>query len=102
MKKNKINVDLLLKNERSTIDRLDVIIVNALMERFSVTKRIGLIKAENNIETYDSEREETQVKTLEKLVKDSDLDKKFLVNLMKLITTQSKKNHEQIKKEIGE
>ena len=102
MKKNKINVDLLLKNERSTIDRLDVIIVNALIERFSVTKRIGLIKAENNIETYDSEREETQVKALEKLIKDSDLDKKFIVNLMKLITTESKKNHEQIKKEIGE
>ena len=102
MKKNKINVDLLLKNERSTIDRLDVIIVNALMERFSVTKRIGLIKAENNIETYDSEREERQVETLEKLIKDSDLDKKFIVNLMKLITTESKKNHEQIKKEIGE
>ena len=102
MKKNKINVDLLLKNERSTIDRLDVIIVNALMERFSVTKRIGLIKAENNIETYDSEREETQIKTLEKLIKDSDLDKKFIVDLMKLITTESKKNHEQIKKEIGE
>ena len=102
MKKNKINVDLLLKNERSTIDRLDVIIVNALMERFSVTKRIGFIKAENNIETYDSEREETQIKTLEKLIKDSDLDKKFIVNLMKLITTESKKNHEKIKKEIGE
>ena len=102
MKKNKINVDLLLKNERSTIDRLDVIIVNALMERFSVTKRIGLIKAENNIETYDSEREERQVKTLEKLIKDSDLDKTFIVNLMKLITTESKKSHEQIKKEIGE
>ena len=46
MKKNKINVDLLLKNERSTIDRLDAIIINALIERFSVTKRIGLIKAE--------------------------------------------------------
>ena len=102
MKKNKINVALLLKNERSTIDRLDVIIVNALMERFSVTKRIGLIKAKNKIETYDSEREETQIKTLEKLIKDSDLDKKFIVNLMKLITTESKKNHEQIKKEIGE
>ena len=102
MKKNKINVDLLLKNERSTIDRLDAIIVNALIERFSVTKRIGILKAENNIETYDSEREETQIKTLEKLIKDSDLDKKFIVNLMKLITTESKKNHEQIKKEIGE
>ena len=102
MKKNKINVDLLLKNERSTIDRLDVIIVNALIERFSVTKRIGLIKAENNIETYDGEREEAQVKTLEKLIQDSELDKKFIVNLMKLITTESKKNHEQIKKEIGE
>ena len=53
MKKNKINVDLLLKNERSTIDRLDAIIINALIERFSVTKRIGLIKAENNIEPHD-------------------------------------------------
>ena len=102
MKKNKINVDLLLKNERSTIDRLDAIIVNALIERFSVTKRIGLLKAENNIDTYDRKREDTQVKTLEKLIEDSDLDKKFIVNLMKLITTESKKNHEQLKKEIGE
>ena len=102
MKKNKINVDLLLKNERSTIDRLDAIVVNALVERFSVTKRIGLLKAMNNIETYDSEREKTQVKTLEKLIKGSDLDKNFIVNLMELITKESKKNHEQIKKEIGE
>ena len=102
MKKNKINVDLLLKNERSTIDRLDTIIVNALIERFSVTKRIGLLKAENNVDAYDRKREKTQVKTLEKLIEDSDLDKKFIVNLMKLITTESKKNHEQIKKEIGE
>ena len=102
MKKDKINVDLLLKNERSTIDRLDAIIVNALIERFSVTKRIGLLKAENNIETYDRKRENTQVKTMEKLIENSDLDKKFIVNLMKLITTESKKNHEQIKKEIGE
>ena len=102
MKKNKINVDLLLKNERSTIDRLDAIVVNALVERFSVTKRIGVLKAANNIETYDSEREKIQVKTLEKLIKGSDLDKNFIVNLMELITKESKKNHEQIKKEIGE
>ena len=102
MKKNKINVDLLLKNERSTIDRLDAIIVNALIERFSVTKRIGLLKAENNVGTYDRKREKTQVKTLEKLIGDSDLEKEFIVKLMRLITTESKKKHEQIKKEIGE
>ena len=102
MKKNKINVDLLLKNERSTIDRLDAIIINALIERFAVTKRIGLIKAEHNIEPHDGKRENTQVRTLEKLIGDSDLDKTFIVNLMKLITTESKKKHAQIKKEIGE
>ena len=102
MKKNKINVDLLLKNERSAIDRLDATIVNALIERFSVTKRIGLIKAENNIEPHDGERETEQVKTLEKLIGDSDLDKEFIVNLMRLITTESKKKHVQIKTEIGE
>ena len=92
----------MLKNERSTIDRLDAIIVNALMERFSVTNRIGLIKAENNIEPHDGEREKEQVKTLERLIENSDLDKEFIVKLMKLITTESKKKHEQIKKEIGE
>ena len=78
------------------------IIVNALIARFSVTKRIGLIKAENNIEPHDGEREQEQVKALEKLIGDSDLDKEFIVNLMNLITTESKKKHEQIKKEIGE
>ena len=102
MKKNKINVDLLLKNERSTIDRLDAKIINALIERFSVTKRIGLIKAKHNIEPHDGKREKTQLNTLEKLIENSDLDKTFIVNLMKLITTESKKKHEQIKKEIGE
>ena len=102
MKKNKINVDLLLKNERSTIDRLDAIIINALIERFSVTKRIGLIKAEHNIEPHDGKREKTQLNTLEKLIENSDIDKNFIINLMKLITSESKKKHEQIKKEIGE
>ena len=102
MKKNKINVALLLKNERSTIDRLDAIIVNALIERFSVTKRIGLIKAEHNIKTYDRNREKMQLKALEKLIEDSDVDREFIVKLMELITTESKKKHEQIKREIGE
>ena len=102
MKKNKINVDLLLKYERSTIDRLDAIIINALIERFSVTKRIGLIKAEHDIETYDRDREKMQLKALEKLIEDSDVDREFIEKLMKLITTESKKKHEQIKKKIGE
>ncbi len=102
MKKNKINVDLLLKNERGTIDRLDAIIINALIERFSVTMRIGLIKDEHNIETYDRNREKMQLKALEKLIEDSDVDREFIVKLMELITTESKKKHEQIKREIGE
>ena len=65
-------------------------------------KKIGLIKAENDIEPHDEEREKEQVKALEKLTRDSDINKEFIVNLMRLITTESKKKHEQIKKEIGE
>ena len=97
MKKNKINVDLLLKNERSTIDRLDSIIMNALMERFAVTNKIGLIKAKNDIETYDSVRESEQIKKLEKMVKDSDLDIDFVKKIMKLITSESKNRHKKLK-----
>ena len=97
MKKNKINVDLLLKNERSTIDRLDSIIINALMERFAVTNKIGLIKAKNDIETYDSGRESEQIKKLEKMVKDSDLDIDFVRKIMQLITSESKNRHKKLK-----
>ena len=43
-----------------------------------------------------------QLKALEQLIEGSDIDKKFLVKLMSLITTESKKKHEQIKKKIGE
>ena len=43
-----------------------------------------------------------QLKGVEKLIEDSDVDMEFIVKLMKLITTESKKKHEQIKKEIGE
>ena len=97
MKKNKINVDLLLKNERSTIDRLDSIIVNALIERFEVTNRIGFIKAENNLGAYDSVRETEQMKRLNKLIRDSDLDFKFVEQVMKLIISEAKKRHEKLK-----
>ena len=97
MKKNKINVDLLLKNERSTIDRLDSVIVNALIERFEVTNRIGLIKAENNLGAYDSVRETKQIQRLNQLVKDSGLDIKFVEKVMQLITSETKKRHKKIK-----
>ena len=96
-KKNKINVDLLLKNERSTIDRLDSIIVNALIERFIVTNRIGLVKAENNIEAYDKIRENEQIQILHRLVEDSDLDIKFVGKVMKLITSETKKRHKKLR-----
>ena len=82
----------------------ELISINPLsvVKILSITCPFGLIKAENNIEPHDGEREQEQVKTLEKLIGDSDLDKEFIVNLMNLITTESKKKHEQIKKEIGE
>ena len=97
MKKNKINVDLLLKDERSTIDRLDSIIVNALIERFAVTNRIGLIKAENKLGAYDGVRETEQMQRLNKLVKNSSLDIEFVEKVMKLITSETKKRHEKLK-----
>jgi chorismate mutase len=102
-KKNKINVDLLLKNERSTIDRLDSIIINALIERFVVTNKIGLIKAESNIDTYDGIREGEQIKKLEKMIEGSDLDISFITRVMNLITSEAKERHKKFKREkIGE
>ena len=71
--------------------------MNALIERFEVTNKIGLIKAENNLSAFDSVRENEQIKRLNQQVKHSGLDIKFVEKVMKLITAETKKRHQKLK-----
>ena len=91
--------DVLKAGDQIKVMKPNSIIINTLIERFQVTNRIGLIKAENNLDAYDSVRETEQLQRLNQVVKDSDLDIKFVKKIMKIITSETKKRHEKLKEE---
>ena len=47
-----------LNDLRKNIDQIDSEIIQLLCKRFEVSKNIGLIKKENNVQILDSNREE--------------------------------------------
>ena len=90
----------LLKEHRESIDRLDSILFNTLGERFSHTRAVGKLKAENDLPTSDPSREAEQMLRLETISKSSGLDltfaKKILTFIIDEVVTQHKSiNHNQ-------
>ena len=63
-----MNSDKKLAHFRESIDRLDNIWVNALVERFNVSRQIGQYKAENGLLSSDHVRMESQLKRIRDLV----------------------------------
>jgi chorismate mutase len=77
MDKNGSEISLTLTEHRKSIDRLDAILVFTLAERFKQTKKVGELKAKNLFPPSDPKRESQQIKRLESLAKEADLDPEF-------------------------
>ena len=88
------SVELILKSHRDSIDRLDAILVYTLAERFQHTKTIGELKAKNNLNPSDPERETKQITRLERLAKDSNLDQIFAKKFLTFVISEVIKQHE--------
>ena len=56
-----------IEEYRKSIDRLDSVLIYTLGERFEKTKKIGKIKAKNNLPTSDHDRELRQIKRIIKI-----------------------------------
>jgi chorismate mutase/prephenate dehydrogenase len=74
---------------REKIDSLDDRLLRLLKERLSICEQIGIIKSVNQINIFDSQREELLFSSLEKKCKDLNMDKEFVRNLWKVIINQS-------------
>ena len=85
-----------LKLHRDSIDRLDSILVYTLAERFKHTQEVGKLKARNNLEASDPEREARQIKRLENLAKDADLDQIFAKKFLTFIISEVIQHHERL------
>lgn len=87
-----------LADHRTSIDRLDAILVYTLAERFRHTKAVGKLKAENDLPPADKSREAAQISRLEQLAKDADLDPGFARKFLAFVIEEVIQHHKQHQK----
>ncbi|MFK7751512.1 MAG: chorismate mutase [Sedimentitalea sp.] len=83
----------LLKEHRSSIDRLDAILVYTLGERFKHTQAVGKLKAEHDLPASDPTREASQIARLEDLASRADLDPEFAKDFLNFIIAEVIQHH---------
>lgn len=83
----------LLKEHRSSIDRLDAILIYTLAERFKHTQAVGNLKRENKLPASDPVREQTQIARLEQLALQAQLDPVFAKKFLRFVIDEVIQNH---------
>ncbi len=86
----------LLAEHRSSIDRLDAVLVYTLAERFAHTQAVGKLKAQHTLPASDPDREAKQIARLEQLSKEADLDPEFAKAFLNFIIAEVIQHHEKI------
>ena len=84
----------LLRGHRESIDRLDAILVYTLAERFAHTQAVGALKAEHDLPPSDPSREAAQIKRLETLAAEADLDPEFAKKFLNFVISEVIRHHE--------
>ena len=78
---------------RDEIDRIDNELINLLAERFSVTAKVGQLKANNQLDSVDPVREQEKLERLRQLASDKSLNSHFILDLFQTIFDEVVKNH---------
>ena len=87
---------------RASIDNLDAVLLHTLAERFKLTQKVGVLKAENDLPPSDKQREAEQIYRLRKLADDAGLDPAFAEKFLSFIVAEVIRPHEKIRSESGE
>lgn len=82
---------------RIEIDKCNNNIIEAIKKRFYITREIGKIKKENNLSSYDKNREDKVINNVRLLAKNSDLSEDMIENIFRIIMKQVIKEHEALK-----
>ena len=85
-----------LEELRASIDRIDNALCALLAERFAVTYKVGLYKAQTGAPAIDVEREERQFKKISALAEQYGLDPQFAIKFLRLTIDEVVKNHERL------
>lgn len=87
---------------RGSIDNLDSALIHIMAERFKITQRVGVVKAELGLPAADPAREARQIARLRALANDADLDPEFAEKLLNFIVSEVVRHHLQIADARGE
>ena len=88
----------LLVEQRGHIDNLDAILVYTLAERFKATQAVGRLKASHDLPPSDPMREANQIKRLQRLAEDANLDPEFAKKFLNFIISEAIRHHEEYQK----
>lgn len=88
----------LLAEHRTSIDRLDAILIYTLAERFRQTKAVGELKARHALPPSDPAREAIQIARLENLAVEADLDPEFARKFLNFVISEVIRHHERLQK----
>lgn len=86
-----------LEEIRASIDNIDAALIHLLAERFKCTKRVGKLKADNDMPPADPAREARQVTRLRALAAEADLDPAFAEKFIAFIIEEVIRHHEAIR-----
>ncbi len=85
-----------LAEMREEIDALDKQIIILLGQRFQITEKVGLYKAESALAATDSDREKEQFERFRQLAKEYEVDELLIEKLYKLIIENVVSKHKKM------
>lgn len=83
-----------LEDMRKSIDNIDNAIVAMFAERFKITDRVGLFKAQHKLEPKDAQREAVQFDRIAELADQYGLDPEFAKYYLSAVIERVIKRHE--------
>ncbi len=94
---SKASVPSELLELRDQIDRLDQALVLLLANRFALTRRVGEIKARENLESFDGSREQDKLLRIRELCEKHELNPELVSDILSGIMREVVQNHERIR-----
>lgn len=78
---------------RHEIDELDDELVDLLARRFQVTRRVGQLKAKQQLDSFDPKREQEKLDRLAVRAREQNLDPAFIQRLFQTLFAEVVENH---------
>ena len=78
---------------RQKIDQIDEELMAILANRFEVTRQVGKLKAEKQLNSFDPEREKQKLERLKEMAVSNDLNSDFVLSLFQGIFDEVVSNH---------